>query len=242
VDIVVKGRNVEVPDHYRQLVSEKITRLERYDSKVIRVDVELSHEPNPRQSPVCQRVEITCKSRGPVVRAEAAAEDFYSALDTAIGKLESRLRRAADRRRVHHGTRTPKSVASATAGARPDPADAPVSTLTRPEGAVLAADRRMLDGAPRAGAPLAGVAADGAAPDGGTLDRADDSHAGEEHLPGRVVREKEHPGEPITLDQALLRMELVGHDFYLFVDADSGRPSVIYRRRGYDYGLLRLTT
>ncbi|HTZ44028.1 MAG TPA: sigma 54 modulation/S30EA ribosomal C-terminal domain-containing protein [Jatrophihabitans sp.] len=58
--------------------------------------------------------------------------------------------------------------------------------------------------------------------------------------PGQVVREKEHPAKPMTIDQALFEMELVGHDFYLFADADSGRPSVVYRRHGYDYGVIRL--
>ena len=88
MDIVVKGRNVEVPDHYRQHVSEKLTKVERYDGKLIRVDVELFHERNPRQADNCQRVEITCYSRGPVVRAEATAADFYSALDCAVGKID----------------------------------------------------------------------------------------------------------------------------------------------------------
>ena len=116
MDIVVKGRNVEVPDHYRQHVAEKLHKVERYDGKIIRVDVELSHEKNPRQSGSCQRVEITCVSRGPVVRAEACSGDFYSALDLAITKLDSRLRRFADRRRVHRGRRAPVSVAAATSG------------------------------------------------------------------------------------------------------------------------------
>ncbi|MDT4988407.1 MAG: hypothetical protein QOI74_2501, partial [Micromonosporaceae bacterium] len=81
MEIVVKGRNVEVPDHYRQHVTEKLNKIERYDQKVIRVDVELFHERNPRQSDHCQRVEITYASRGPVIRAEACAADFYAALD-----------------------------------------------------------------------------------------------------------------------------------------------------------------
>ena len=55
-----------------------------------------------------------------------------------------------------------------------------------------------------------------------------------------VVREKEHEATPITLEQALYEMELVGHDFYLFVDKDTDRPSVVYRRRGYDYGVISL--
>src|SRR5262245_5578595 len=115
VEIVVKGRNVEVPDHYRVHVADKLHKIERYNHKIIRVDVELFHERNPRQSEHCQRVEITCASRGPVVRAEARAGDFYAALDAAIAKLDNRLRRAADRRRVHRGRRAPVSVAEATA-------------------------------------------------------------------------------------------------------------------------------
>jgi ribosomal subunit interface protein len=117
MDIVVKGRNVEVPDHYRVHVEEKLTRLERYDRKVIRFDVELFHEPNRRQSKNCQRVEITGKGRGPAVRAEACAGDFYAALDAAVTKLENRLRRLHDRRRVHYGRRGRTSVAEATAPA-----------------------------------------------------------------------------------------------------------------------------
>jgi ribosomal subunit interface protein len=208
VDIVVKGRNVEVPDHYRQLVAEKLGRVERYDHKLIRVDVELLHEPNPRQSASCQRVEITCKTRGPVIRAEACAENFYTALDTAIAKIEGRLRRSADRRRVHHGSRTPTSVANATSPA--------------------------LNG----NGPLADTMTLGwSESTGGEVDDEPD-----DHLPGRVVREKEHAGEPISLDQAVFEMELVGHDFFLFADQHTGLPSVVYRRKGYDYGVIRLRT
>src|SRR3954466_15332798 len=116
VDIVVKGRNVEVPDHYREHVAEKLSKVERYDQKLIRADVELFHERNPRQSDKCQRVEITVLTRGPVVRAEACAKDFYAALDLAITKLDGRLSRSADRRRVHRGRHAPVSVAAATAG------------------------------------------------------------------------------------------------------------------------------
>jgi ribosomal subunit interface protein len=193
MEIVVHGRNVVVPDHYRQHVTEKLARLERYDHKIIRTDVELQHERNPRQNGSCQHVEITCRTRGPVVRSEACAADFYKALDLAAERLERRFRQAADRRRVHHGRRTPKSLAALP-----------------------------VDGSPAldtAEAPATDEAADG---------------------PGRVVREKEHPAKPMTVDDALFEMELVGHDFYLFSDADTGRPSVVYRRHAYDYGLIRL--
>ena len=111
MEIVVRGRNVVVPDHYRQHVADKLEKIERYDHKIIRTDVELQHERNPRQTGRCQHVEITCRTRGPVVRSEACAEDFYKALDLAAERLERRFRQAADRRRVHHGRRTPPTIA-----------------------------------------------------------------------------------------------------------------------------------
>ena len=209
MDIVVKGRNVEVPDHYREHVADKLSKVERYDQKLIRVDVELSHERNPRQSDYCQRVEITCVSRGPVVRAEACAGDFYTALDHAIAKLDARLRRVADRRRVHRGRHAPVSVAVATSG------------LPSPLEDLFAA------------APDGAAAASAADASPAVLWRDDDQ-------PWHIVREKEHDALPMTVDDALYHMELVGHDFFLFLDKESGRPSVVYRRRAYDYGVISL--
>ncbi|MBT8224178.1 MAG: ribosome-associated translation inhibitor RaiA [Dactylosporangium sp.] len=211
MDIVVKGRNVEVPDHYRQHVADKLAKIERYDQKLIRVDVELAHERNPRQSDYCQRVEITCISRGPVIRAEARAADFYSALDVALAKIDNRLRRAADRRRVHRGRRTPVSLAAAMAplAFEPRPGEDPNSLaggLT--DTALLEQDEEFLD------------------------ERGDQ--------PWHIARMKEHPGDPMTVDDALFHMELLGHDFYLFNDKESGRPSVVYRRKAYDYGVISL--
>jgi ribosomal subunit interface protein len=213
VDILVRGRNVEVPDHFRQHVEEKLHRIERYDHKIIRVDVELYHERNPRQAGSCQRVEITCKSRGPVVRGEACAGDFYSALDACVAKLDGRFRRSADRRRVHRGMRTPTSVAAATS-------------------AVAAGG--LVD-------PIGMNGADGAAGGVATATLLEPPSEPQDG-PGRIVREKEHPAKPMTIDQALFEMELVGHDFYLFADADTGQPSVVYRRKGYDYGVIRLVS
>ena len=101
MEIVVTGRNVEVPDHFRVHVTDKVGRLERYDHKMMGMHVELFHEPNRRQLKTCQRVEITGRGGcGAVARAEATAKDFYAALDLAISKLEGRLRRSHDRRRV----------------------------------------------------------------------------------------------------------------------------------------------
>lgn len=206
MDIVVKGRNVEVPEHFRTRVADKLERAERYDSKIIRVDVELSHEPNRRQAKTCQRVQITLVSKGPAVRAEACDETFMSALDGAASKLESQLRKASDRR--HRRERTPAVAVAATPDELLPPTDAD-------DAAPDAAD--ATDGG-------AGAAAGEPADDG----------------PGRIVRIKDHPGDPISVEEALYQMELVGHDFYLFNDVETGRSSVVYRRHAFDYGILRL--
>jgi ribosomal subunit interface protein len=226
MDIVVKGRNVEIPDHYRVHVEEKLARLERYDRKVIRFDVELFHEPNRRQSKSCQRVEITGKGRGPAVRAEACAGDFYAALDFAVTKLENRLRRLHDRRRVHYGRRSPASVAEATSS--------PIDATPNGNGALTRSGSNGRAASQTALLPTRESEYEGAP------EVPEQRWDLDDHLPGRIVREKAHPGEPMSVDQALYQMELVGHDFYLFNDSDSGQPTVVYRRRGFDYGVIRL--
>ena len=228
MNIVVKGRNVEVPDHYRVHVTEKLSHVERYDQKAVRYDVELFHERNPRQSKSCQRVEITGRCRGQVVRAEACGSDFYAALDAAVSKLDNRLRRVADRRKVHYGRRHPTSVAEATA----------------PLAATLTSEIDTLD------TPTE-VEANGHRHWTGLLDSPDQEldyelptqrwESPDDQGPGRIVRRKRHCARPMTVDEALYEMELVGHDFYLFSDAVSGLPSVVYRRHGFDYGVIQLS-
>ncbi|AXK36275.1 ribosome-associated translation inhibitor RaiA [Streptomyces armeniacus] len=212
MDIVVKGRKTEVPDRFRKHVAEKLEKIRKLDGKVINLDVEVSKEHNPRQADRSDRVEITLRTRGPVVRAEAAASDPYAALDLAAGKLEARLRKQHDKRRVHRGgSRAPMSVAAATAH--------------------LAAE---LNG------ELDAAAAPPAAKDD---ERPVTTKMGSLEVQGEgplVVREKTHSAAPMTLDQALYEMELVGHDFYLFVDSETKNPSVVYRRHGYDYGVIHL--
>ena len=199
-EVVVKGRNVEVPEHFRSHVVEKLARLERFDRTIYLFDVELDHEKNRRQRKNCQHVEITARGRGPVVRGEACADSFYAALESAAGKLESRLRKGKDRRKIHYGDKTPLSLHEATS----------------------------LDHLEAAFAP---PAQDSVQQDGVAVD---------DHEPGRIVRTKEHPAIPMTVDDALYEMELVGHDFFLFHDKESDKPCVVYRRHAYDYGMIRL--
>ncbi|KJY25777.1 MULTISPECIES: ribosome hibernation-promoting factor, HPF/YfiA family [Streptomyces] len=210
MDIVVKGRKTEVPERFRKHVAEKLNpeRIQKLDAKVISLDVEVSKEHNPRQADRSDRVEITLRSRGPVIRAEAAAADPYAALDLAQDKLEARLRKQHDKRFTRRGTGrlSAAEVADSVPG---------VATLNG------------------SGQPVGEE----------TEDRIPTTRIGTLEVQGEgplIVREKTHSARPMSLDQALYEMELVGHDFYLFVDAETKMPSVVYRRHAYDYGVIHV--
>ncbi|TQK19037.1 ribosomal subunit interface protein [Microbacterium sp. SLBN-154] len=66
--------------------------------------------------------------------------------------------------------------------------------------------------------------------------------AEEEDYTPVVIRTKEFGAEWMTVEDAVDRMELVGHDFFLFIDVRTDRPSVVYRRKGWDYGVISLST
>ena len=198
MDVVVTGRHCELSDRFRSHVTEKLARLEKHDHRIIRVQVEVEQERNPRQADRAVRVELTAFSKGPVIRAEAAAEEKMGALDLALDKMAAQRRRAADRRREHkHKHDRVADLLDAGLDAGPA-ADDSVDTV-RQVGPITVTGEGPL-----------------------------------------VVREKTHAATAMTLDQALYEMELVGHDFYLYVDKDTERPCVVYRRRGYDYGVISL--
>jgi ribosomal subunit interface protein len=275
MEITFKGRRTSVPERFRRHASAKLAKLEKLDHNAIRVDVEVSTERNPRQADRSERVELTVRSRGPAIRAEAAADDRYAALDLAFIKLEGRLRKAAERRKVRKGDLTVRSTdalaavaaapaeASAMAGDAVVLADVAIPAIPAPDSAA------MLKGTPvgRKANDRANGRANGhrraetvvplpTLPD----DEGDDDYdfvgfsKGAESEAGisgllpiqmegdgpLVVREKFHASHSMTIDQALFEMELVGHAFFAYHDSDCGKFSVVYRRCGYDYGVIRL--
>jgi ribosomal subunit interface protein len=258
MDITFKGRHTSVPERFRRHAAGKLAKLEKLDQKALRIDVEVSKERNPRQADRSERVELTIRSRGPAIRAEAAADDRYAALDLAFAKLEGRLRRASERRKARHADVSIRSVEVAAAVTAPQ--DGRVATAAgtadRPAGGTaLPEDTGVLDGArgrrrlngqarPETVLPLPAMPGD---PEYPHRDEADPEAASSGLVPIQmegdgplVVREKLHTSRPMTIDQALFEMELVGHDFYAFRDSQCGLFSVVYRRRGYDYGVIRL--
>jgi ribosomal subunit interface protein len=198
MDVVVTARHCELSERFRDHVADKLGRLEKHDHRIMRVQVEVENERNPRQADRAVRIELTAYSKGPVIRAEAAAVDKMGALDLAVDKMAAQMRRANDRKvRAYRNRPSTSELPTITEPGEPD--DGEGVDVERKVGSMTVTG----DGPP-------------------------------------VVREKVHAARPMTLDQALYEMELVGHDFYLFVDQESHRPAVVYRRRGYDYGVIAL--
>lgn len=213
MDITVVARNAEIHPNFRAYVEEKVSKVTQFYPRAQRVDVELTHERNPRQADTAERIELTVYGKGPIIRAEAESADRYAAVDIAAGKLFERLRRMRDRAKDHR-RRYPRDINEVD----------------------LSSELSPLEESPEAPAP---------APT--TLRSAEDLKVGEareEQLGDSpiIVRQKVHEAEPMTVDEALDQMELVGHPFFLFIDKETMQPCVVYHRHGWTYGVLRLNT
>ncbi|MDR1806737.1 MAG: ribosome-associated translation inhibitor RaiA [Propionibacteriaceae bacterium] len=200
MDTVVQGRHCQITDNFKELVNDRLNTLEKFVDRVIRAEVLATATEGRRQPDQAVRVEITLIGKGPVVRAEAAADDKTVAFERAFDRLKAQLRKAADRRRNHN-------YSLRTMGRAPEPEAAPAAAPESPKAVPVRT--------------MAGLEVQGDGP--------------------LVVREKDFAAEPLTLAQALDEMELVGHDFFLYVDQESKKPSVVYRRKAYDYGVIHLT-
>ena len=212
MEIVVVGRHTEVTDQFRSHVENKLEKVTQLSPYAQRVDAEVTHERNPRLADRAERVELTVRAKGPVVRAEASASDRYAALDLATAKLMERLRRARDRRKQHH-RRTPIPV----------PQELPEDLMPQPPAQPKQEEAPEPQTTGIAAPTEPGVAVE--------------SQLGDSPV---VIRQKVHKTTPMSVDQALTEMELVGHPFYLFIDEETSQPCVVYHRHGWTYGVIRL--
>lgn len=210
MELNVYGRNVKVPDRFRDYAEEKVEKFEKLNDRVDEIDVKVSKVGNGPQS---MTVEITVKGRGPVLRAEAQGTDKFAVFDDAFIKLLERLRRARDRRKIHRGNHRPVSVSEAT-GSIP-----------------------VIDGDSGGQVPIEQIVLN---QDNSADSAYDSEYPLTDDVPPVEIRRKTFPTEKITIDQAVDRMELVGHDFYLFVDSELDRPAAVYRRKGWTYGVIVL--
>ncbi|KAB8289188.1 30S ribosomal protein S30 [Bifidobacterium ramosum] len=212
MEIVVTGRHTQVKQRFRDVVESKMNRVTAIAPDAQRAQIVLTHEGNPRQADTAKRVEITVIAGRTVVRAEASSTDEFSALDMALDKLTLRLRRTRDRRKDHRRGYT-----------NPVPVDM---------GVVEPEVEETVEEEPN-NSPAAAVASD-LGPGESVEVQVGDTPI--------VIRRKLHIAEPMTIDEALYEMELIGHDFFLFVNKETGRPSVVYHRHGWSYGVFEIDT
>lgn len=213
MDINVVGRKMDVSERFQRHLEDKLSKVPQLAPSAMRVDVEVSSEKNPRRADESERVELTVHDEGQIIRSEARSGDLYSALDLALDKLYERLRRLADRRKDRHRGRS-KGHGADTETLRKMQADA---------------DRiEELFAKAESGTRAENVDSGAEAPDDPALDSS------------IVIREKKHKATPMSIDDALYQMELVGHDFYLFIDEETANPKVVYRRKGWNYGVIEL--
>ena len=214
MEIVVTGRHTQIKQRFRDVVENKMNRVTAIAPDAERVQIVVTHEGNPRQADTAKRVEITVIAGRTVVRAEASSTDEYSALDMALDKLTLRLRRTRDRRKDHRSGYT-----------NPVPVDMGVVTPEPVEEEPVPEEPNN--------SPQAAVASD-LGPGESVEVQVGDTPI--------VIRRKLHIAEPMTIDEALYEMELIGHDFFLFVNKDTNRPSVVYHRHGWSYGVFEIDT
>lgn len=213
----ISGRNLTVPDRFREYAEEKIDKVEQLGDKVRSLDAKVTKETNARNADSQMTVELTVMGKGPVIRAEASAADKFGAFDLAFNKLLERLRRARDRKKVHRGRHRPTAVYEATASLEPASTQTPLhmesTNNSEPQPVAAGAEERS------------------------EYEIENDLPAGDSPV---MIRRKVFPATPLTLDDAVDNMELVGHNFYLFIDKETNAPSVVYRRRGWTYGVITL--
>lgn len=211
MEFVVKGRNAEISESFREHVEEKLAKIELFAPRAQRVEVEVTHEPNPAQAERSEKIEITLRDKGPVVRAEAKSADRVSALDLAAEKLLEQLRRANERRKDHH-----RRGAKVDNGGTELDFDALFASISATKQTDMAVEEPHL--------PT-------------KLGEEVSTQLGDSPV---IVRQKLYEAKPMTVDQALYEMELVGHPFYLFIDSETHQPCAAYRRHGWTYGIIRL--
>ncbi|MGN7799151.1 ribosome hibernation-promoting factor, HPF/YfiA family [Leifsonia sp. 22587] len=215
MDINIIGRNLGITDRFREYATEKSEKVAHLAERAISFEIKVSrHNEKLGSSNGDDRVELTLVGPKATVRSEATGQDKYAAFDIALGKLLERVRRAKDRRKVHRGQHRPTSLREA-------------STDGFSAVGLSAAPVAVLDQVRTGSTPV-------------VSDETEETPEAEEAYSPVVIRKKVFASIPMTVDDALYYMELVGHDFYLFVDQETQRPSVVYRRKGWDYGVISL--
>lgn len=204
----IQARNLTVSDRFREYVADRVHKVEQLTHKPQAFEIKITRHDHSRKSGPEDQVELTVIEPGQVVRAEAHAGDKFAAFDVAFDKLTERLRRAADKRKVHHGRHGSPGTAELTAS-------------------------------DFAGLDVRGVPADLLL---GNAKSEPESSDDQSDQPGNpiVIRRKTFSAAPMSVSEAIDQMELVGHDFFMFIDESTDKAAVVYRRKGWNYGVISL--
>lgn len=208
MEVQIRGRGIGVTDRFENYVGSKTDKVSTLLPKAQAFEVRISRltDRSPQHG---DRVEITVVGPGPVIRAESAGSDKYTAFDIAYGRVLERIRRLKDRRQDRRGRgRISLSEAASSDFGVVDLTPAPLETI---------------EAVSTGSVPVVG------------------GEQAEEQYSPVVIRTKEFPAERFTVEEAVDQMELVGHDFFLFIESESARPSVVYRRKGWNYGVISLS-
>jgi putative sigma-54 modulation protein len=176
VQVVIKGKNIEVTDALRGHAKQKVTKIEKLDLGFKEIEVKLVVEKNPSIQEN-QIAELTLFGNGKILRATERDRDMYVAIDKAVAKLQRQIKR-------YHGKQIDRTQAQ--------------------------------ESALRGQLPI--------------------EEAGQEQPV--IVKEKSISMKPMTPEEAALQMEMLGHDFFVFVNADTDNTNVVYRRNDGNYGLI----
>lgn len=183
MQLILKGKNVQVTDHLRKHVEKKIGKLDRFLPSIDETRVELSRE-KTKSSQDRQIVQVTVRTNGTILRAEERADDMLTAIDLVVGKIYRQIARFKGKRK--NRWQAPESIRGEDVVPVPNEF---YEELT-------------------------------------------------EESQRNIARVKQFVVEPMNEDEAIEQMELLGHDFFLFFNANLGRVNLIYRRKDGNYGLL----
>ncbi len=180
MELIIKGRNIEITDRLRDYAEKKMGKLDRYLPTINEVWVELSVEgakaAHDRQ--VCQ---VTVRANGTILRAEERSDDMFTAIDAVLDKIYRQIARYKGKRQNRWRS----------AGVQPEPLPLEIEEEE------------------------------------------------EEEEASAIVRFKRFPVTPMNPEEAVEQMELLGHDFFVFFNADEGQINVLYRRKDGNYGVIQ---
>lgn len=184
MNIEIKGRNIEVTEALKSYIEKKLSKMNRFFSKISNIQVILSTS-NSKTSGVSQKVEVTARIDGTIIRAQESSPDMYASIDLVVDKLERRIK-------TFKGKLIDKNRARKT---------------------------ELLE---RSG--------------------KEEVQLEEGALSDRIVRRKRLTITPMSVEEALLQMELLGHDFFIFINAETSEINLVYVRKEGGYGLIEITS